>query len=536
MGKDKLRRFAENLTFRCMIQPEFNDIFNGNHELKGRWAKDFFDNSAPIVLELGCGAGEYTVELARRYPEKNFIGVDIKGARMWRGAKTATNEGLKNVAFVRTRIEFINSFFGEGEVSEIWLTFSDPRLKATQSEKRLTSPRFLERYGKFLSSDGMIRLKTDSAHLHHYTRFVAQENSLEVVECNPDIYNSCCQSPELLTIQTAYEKRFVAEGLPITYFAFKLGGKREFSVGEFYGDREEGNLDERRVRRKIVDIDPRSGFCFGVVRAIEAAEDFLSKEGSGYCLGDIVHNKQEIARLENLGLKIVEHDELKDIKSGSTVIIRAHGEPPTTYDTLNNLGLKTIDATCPVVASLQNKVRSAWQEMKEVGGQVVLLGKRGHSEVIGLTGQCAKGEVLVVESLCDLDMIDYSHPITLLSQTTQSSELFEAVKAHLIRKCENRAELKIMGTICRHVAGRNSHLKEFARKYDVVLFVSGKNSSNGKSLFEICKQANENTYFVESTADVDMELVGRAARVGISGATSTPRWLMEHISAAIERK
>ena len=169
MGKDKLRRFAENLTFECLVQPEFEDIFHKDHPLKGRWHEDFFGNDNPVILELGCGKGEYTIALAERNPHNNYIGVDIKGARMWRGAKTATESGMGNVGFLRTRIEFINSFFGRDEVSEIWITFPDPQLKTRRAKKRLTSPLFLEYYARFLRPDGWINLKTDSQHLFGYT-------------------------------------------------------------------------------------------------------------------------------------------------------------------------------------------------------------------------------------------------------------------------------------------------------------------------------------------------------------------------------
>lgn len=533
MGKDKLRKFAENLTFRCMIQPDFEEIFHRDYKLKGRWAEEFFSNSNPIVLELGCGKGEYTVELAERYPDKNFIGVDIKGARMWRGAKSATQKGMGNVAFVRTRIEFIESFFGENEISEVWLTFSDPRLRASQAHKRLTSPQFLTRYATFLSTDGVIHLKTDSAHLHHYSRHVAESNSLTVEEALEDIYSMGEAMPELLTIQTAYEKRFVAEGLPITYMRFGLGGKKNFETTEFWGDKEEKNLDEQRVAGAVVKIDPRSGFCFGVVRAIEAAESFLAENSEGYCLGEIVHNNMETQRLEESGLKIIDHSDLETLPSGSTVLIRAHGEPPTTFQKIESLGLKLVDATCPVVASLQQKVLSAWKEMKEVSGEVILLGKRGHSEVIGLIGQVG-GDVRVIESVEELDGVNFDSPITLLSQTTQPIALFCAVEEEILRRVSSHDSVKIHDTICRQVAGRNPHLKGFAKQYDVIIFVSGRHSSNGKALYEVCKNSNPKSYFVENENDLSGEMLRGAKTIGICGATSTPLWLMQKIAKKIK--
>ncbi len=247
MGKDKLRRFAENLTFGCMIQPEFEDIFHRDHPLKGRWHEDFFHNDKPIVLELGCGKGEYTIALAQRDPERNYIGIDIKGARMWRGAKTATERKMTNVAFVRTRIEFINSFFGEGEISEIWITFPDPQLKTRRAKKRLTAPLFLERYAQMLSDDGVINLKTDSQHLYAYTSAVIDHFSLPCEVANNDIYGSG-YADEVLSVKTAYEQMFLERGLPITYTRFSLGGKRLFEWFDWEGD-DTDEKDNEEARR-----------------------------------------------------------------------------------------------------------------------------------------------------------------------------------------------------------------------------------------------------------------------------------------------
>lgn len=533
MGKDKLRKFRENLTFKCMIQPDFDEIFNKDYKLKGVWGREFFANSNPIVLELGCGKGEYTVDLARRYPNKNFIGVDIKGARMWRGAKSATEENLPNVAFIRTRIEFINSFFASDEVSEIWLTFSDPRLKSSEAHKRLTSPMFLERYAKFLEPNGVMQIKTDSAHLHHYTKFVIAENSLPTLQCIDDIYALGDQIPELLTIQTAYEKRFVAEGLPITYLAFSLDGHKTFHAGEFWGDAAEKNLDELRERKVRIDIDPRSGFCFGVVRAITAAEEFLEESGSGYSLGEIVHNRVETGRLEQKGLHIIEHKDLETLPQGSKVLIRAHGEPPLTFIKIEELGLDIIDATCPVVAALQLRVRKAWDKMQLVNGQVAILGKRGHSEVVGLIGQVNQ-DAVVIQAMEDLEQLDFSRPITLLSQTTQSIKLFKEVKNEIVKRSENSDNVEIIDTICRQVAGRNSHLKDYAKRYQTIIFVSGRHSSNGKALYEICKYSNPNSYFIETESEVTSSMIDGAKSIGVCGATSTPHYLMEKIVKKIE--
>ena len=210
MGKDKLRKFRENLTFSCFVQPEFDEVFRCDHPLKGHWRTDFFHNDRPIILELGCGKGEYTVALAERDPQRNYIGIDIKGARMWRGAKTATERGMANVGFLRTRIEFINSLFDEGEIDELWITFPDPQLKTRRAKKRLTSPLFLE-----------------SKHLYAYTNEVIRHFGLPCEVSEPDIYGSGF-ADEVLSVKTAYERMFLAKGLPITYTRFSLGGRRDF--------------------------------------------------------------------------------------------------------------------------------------------------------------------------------------------------------------------------------------------------------------------------------------------------------------------
>ncbi len=249
MGKDKLRRFAENLTFECFVQPEFDDIFHKDHPLKGNWRKEFFKNDNPIVLELGCGKGEYTVALAKNDNDRNYIGVDIKGARMWRGAKSATESGMKNVGFLRTRIEFILSFFAPGEIDEIWITFPDPQLKTRRAKKRLTAPPFLEFYAQMLHNEGIINLKTDSKHLYNYTSEVIRHFDLPLIESNCDIYGSGF-ADATLSIKTAYETMFLERGLPITYTRFGLGGRTEFPMFEWDGDDkikdEKDNEEERR--------------------------------------------------------------------------------------------------------------------------------------------------------------------------------------------------------------------------------------------------------------------------------------------------
>lgn len=243
MGKDKYRRFQENLTFTNMVQPGFDEVFGREYRLRGRWNEDFFRNPNPIVLELGCGRGEYTVALAERDPHRNYIGIDIKGARMWRGAKTATERNIPNAGFLRTRIEFIGSCFAPGEVDELWITFPDPQPGKQRVKKRLTSPQFLGRYAGFLKPDGIVHLKTDSRHLHEYTKAVIERNALPLLACGDDIYGTG-MADAALSIKTAYECKFLKQGLPITYLRFTLGGRTLFDAPDFD---EEDNLDVSRL-------------------------------------------------------------------------------------------------------------------------------------------------------------------------------------------------------------------------------------------------------------------------------------------------
>jgi tRNA (guanine-N7-)-methyltransferase len=219
MAKKKLQRFAEMETFPNVIQPAFDEVFGKDYALKGHWKRQLFKNENPIVLELGCGKGEYTTGLARRFPGINFIGIDIKGSRMWRGATTALSEHLGNVFFLRTHIELIRSFFGNAEVDEIWLTFPDPQLK--KKRKRLTSPRFLNTYAGFLKNGGLIHLKTDSLELYQYTLELARQNNLHIRMHSSDLYHSGIES-DVLGIQTFYERQFLEQGMKITYLCFEL--------------------------------------------------------------------------------------------------------------------------------------------------------------------------------------------------------------------------------------------------------------------------------------------------------------------------
>lgn len=283
-----------------------------------------------------------------------------------------------------------------------------------------------------------------------------------------------------------------------------------------------------------IEIDEKSGFCFGVVKAITTAEELLrARHGAVWCLGDIVHNRVEVNRLENMGLQTVGHERLPEL-AGKCVLIRAHGEPPTTYALAERYGIELADATCPVVAKLQERVRRAWEKMRAVGGQVVILGKPGHAEVVGLTGQTNE-EAVVVESLDDLSRIDFSRPVCLLSQTTQSLSLFNAMRDEILRRAADPSAVTVHDTICRQVSNRNPHLREFAARFDAVVFVSGSKSSNGKALYGVCREANARSYKVEDASELRAEWFAGVETVGVCGATSTPKWLMEKVAAAIAR-
>lgn len=246
MGHDKLRKFAENQTFGCLLQPSAEEVLRDgyfalrDHSVKGCWNETMFDAPRPIVLELGCGKGEYTIDLSQRNPSCNYIGVDIKGARLWKGAKYAHEHQLGNVAFLRTRIEFITAFFAPQEVSEVWLTFSDPQMKSENS--RLTSPLFLERYRSFLKPGGIVHLKTDSRFLHEYSKAVAERNGLKILACTEDLYatprESLFSEPSagvdaLYEVQTFYEKMFMQQGYKITYLSFVIDHEGAFEYPEF---------------------------------------------------------------------------------------------------------------------------------------------------------------------------------------------------------------------------------------------------------------------------------------------------------------
>lgn len=283
-----------------------------------------------------------------------------------------------------------------------------------------------------------------------------------------------------------------------------------------------------------VRIDDNAGYCFGVVKAIGAAEAELAHAGRLYCLGDIVHNSAEVERLKQRGLEVIDHEALGRMATGSKVLIRAHGEPPDTYHTAERLGVQLIDATCPIVLALQARIRQGYEEMRLKGGQIVLFGKPGHAEVIGLNGQC-HGEAVIVSREDELEHIDFSRPIRLYSQTTKSRDEYRRLTANIEARLPQGADFVAYDTVCNRVANRAKELEGFARSVDVLLFVAGANSSNGRYLYEYCRHVQPRTYLIASADEVRHEWLADAGSVGISGATSTPRWLMEQVKVRIEK-
>lgn len=282
-----------------------------------------------------------------------------------------------------------------------------------------------------------------------------------------------------------------------------------------------------------IEIDEDSGFCFGVVTAIQKAEAELDKSGHLYCLGDIVHNSDEVERLKNKGLVTITHDDLRKLHNVK-VLLRAHGEPPETYAIARDNGIEIIDATCPVVLKLQRRIHARYIDSEHPNTQIVIYGKLGHAEVNGLVGQ-TNGEAVVVENIDGLGRIDYSRDIALYSQTTKSLQGFKEIEKEISHRKGGQG-FESFDTICRSVANRIPKIKEFARRHDAVIFVCGKKSSNGKILFAECREANANTFMVTNESEIDVEqLIGKQS-IGICGATSTPRWLMNRIKEAIERK
>ncbi len=282
----------------------------------------------------------------------------------------------------------------------------------------------------------------------------------------------------------------------------------------------------------IVEIDQKSGFCFGVQNAIEKAEETLNSGGVLYSLGHIVHNEQEVQRLQEMGLKTISHDNFFKLKDCS-VLIRAHGEPPSTYEYAGRNNITLIDATCPVVLKLQQRVKKAAEAMREENGQVVIFGHQGHAEVSGLAGQ-TDNRAIVIDNPDDYQTIDLSHPIVVFSQTTKAVADFRKLTENF-RTHAKTNRLEVHDTICRQVSNRMPHLEKFAVRFDVVVFVGGLQSSNAQVLFEVCKKQNEYSYFVSSPDDLRADWFSGVETVGVCGATSTPQWLMERVAARIEQ-
>ena len=273
-----------------------------------------------------------------------------------------------------------------------------------------------------------------------------------------------------------------------------------------------------------VTIDTKSGFCFGVEYAIEIAEEILQQDGELYCLGDIVHNDMEVKRLEDMGLKIIDHDELKKMKDVK-VLIRAHGEPPSTYDLAIKNNITLMDASCPVVLKLQNRIKKS-HDKKE---KIYIYGKHGHPEVKGLMGQTGK-DAIVFQDIKELDLDDLPASLTLYTQTTKSKEKFYEIVSKLTK---TGVEVNVNDTLCRQVSNRDNQLQDFSNNFDKIVFVSGTKSSNGNALFNVCKQNNSNSYFVSSSDEIDRSWFSKDEKVGVCGATSTPMWLMEEVKEKI---
>ena len=284
-----------------------------------------------------------------------------------------------------------------------------------------------------------------------------------------------------------------------------------------------------------IEIDNGSGFCFGVTTAIKKAEEELASGGTLYCLGDIVHNGMECERLRKLGLITINHEEmnrLHDVK----VLLRAHGEPPETYELARRNNIEIIDATCPVVLQLQKRIKKRWMEedlpSSTLTPQIVIFGKQGHAEVLGLVGQ-TKGKAIVIESLEDATKLDFTHDIYLYSQTTKSLDEFRRIIEYIQQHIAPTATFKSFDTICRSVANRMPNISQFAAKHDLILFVCGRKSSNGRVLYNECKRVNDNTHLIEGPEEIDASWLESIQTIGICGATSTPKWLMEQCRDAI---
>src|SRR5690554_6249647 len=282
-----------------------------------------------------------------------------------------------------------------------------------------------------------------------------------------------------------------------------------------------------------IEIDKESGFCFGVVKAIKKAEEELQKKGSLYCLGDIVHNNIEVERLEKMGLITIDHEQFKKLKN-VRVLLRAHGEPPSTYEIAKQNNIELIDASCPVVLGLQKKINKKYVRRESDDTQIVIYGKKGHAEVNGLIGQTEESAI-IIESKDDIEKLDFTRDINLFSQTTKSLEGFFEVGEIIRARMQNGAKLEFFDSICRQVSNRVPNIQEFAKKHDLIIFIAGEKSSNGKVLFTECKQKNPNSYLIHSPDEIDPTLLKEGLSIGICGATSTPMWQMEALAQNIAK-
>lgn len=281
-----------------------------------------------------------------------------------------------------------------------------------------------------------------------------------------------------------------------------------------------------------IEIDSKSGFCFGVVTAIHKAEEELQKTGQLYCLGDIVHNSDEVERLRDKGLITITHEEMKQLHNVK-VLLRAHGEPPSTYELAKQNNIEIIDATCPVVLQLQRRIKDTYN-CENPRPQIVIYGKIGHAEVNGLVGQ-TNGEAIVVEDISQLDKVDLNRNIALYSQTTKSLQGFSAMRDEISSRKSPSTTFNSYDTICRQVANRVEHIRQFASNHELIIFVSGKKSSNGKILYNECLDVNQNSHFISNENEIDSKWVNGVSSIGICGATSTPRWLMENVKARLQQ-
>jgi 4-hydroxy-3-methylbut-2-enyl diphosphate reductase len=288
-----------------------------------------------------------------------------------------------------------------------------------------------------------------------------------------------------------------------------------------------------------IHIDPNAGFCFGVRKAIELAEEELAHAGHLYCLGQVVHNEEEEKRLKQMGLEVIDADEYKNLKN-ARVLVRAHGEPPETYRLAGENNLTLIDGTCPIVLKLQNKIKLASEESNDTNGQVLVFGKKNHPEVMGLAGQ-GGDKIIVIENDEDIGKIDFDKALGIYAQTTKQKSEFD----NLVNKIKEKYRtlhpdwdnvVKVTDSICKHVSNRNEGLKAFAMNHDVIIFVGGKHSSNGKQLFGICKAVNERSWYIGNAGMLKAEWFAEAKSVGVSGATSTPQWLLKDVAKAIESR